>query len=118
MREAQPAVEFILEMVSRVDGLAAFARARRITSLGHELVDDPVEEAAIVVALEAKLHKISAGQWCLLWPQLDVERADRRVQHDLPVRPRLVRVHGQRGHAYRVPEGTGFPTRMPGTREA
>lgn len=58
--EAQARVELVGERAP-VDGLAAGARAGRVTALGQEAADDAVELATIVVALQAQLHKVAHG---------------------------------------------------------
>ena len=108
--EAQPPVELVLEHAFRagalrpalfVDGLAAGARARRVARLRHEVLDHAVEDAAVVVPLHAQLHEVAARQRRLLAPQLDVQRADRGVQHHLALGRRLVGVDRQVGHGRR-----------------
>ncbi len=58
MAEAQARVELVREGAA-VDGLAAGARAGGVAALREEAVDDAVEDAAIVVALQAQLHKVA-----------------------------------------------------------
>ena len=99
VREAQAAVVLILEGLA-VGGLAALAGARRVAGLRHEVLDDAVEDAAVVVALEAELHKVAAGERRLLGPELHVERTNAGVQYDLALGRRLVRVDGQRRHDF------------------
>ena len=70
MREAQPAVELVLEG-GAVDGLAAGARAGRVACLRHELMDHAVDDDTVVVALHAELHEVAAGERRLLGPELD-----------------------------------------------
>jgi hypothetical protein len=97
MREAQPAVEFVLEFGAE-DGLAALARSRGVARLRHEVPDHPVEDAAVIVALEAQLHKVAARHRRLLGPQLDVERPDARMHDHFATGDRLVGVHRERRH--------------------
>jgi len=56
--EAQARVELVREGAA-VDGLAAGARAGGVAALREEAVYDAVEDAAIVVALQAQLHKVA-----------------------------------------------------------
>lgn len=79
---AQPAMELVLE-VAAVDRISAGACARRITCLRHKILDDAMENAAIIVALEAKLDEVAAGERSLLAPELHVKGPDRRVQYHL-----------------------------------
>ena len=43
-----------------VDGLTGVARAGGVARLNHEVLDHAVEEAAVVVPLQAVMHKIPA----------------------------------------------------------
>ena len=61
------------------DGFAARSCPSGITRLCHETLDDAVEDAAIVVTLHTELHKVSAGDGCLLAPKLHIERTEGRV---------------------------------------
>ena len=91
MAELQPAVELVLEGLAP-DRRAALARAGRVAALQHELGDEPVEDRAVVVALERKLYKVAARLRRLLGPKLDVDVAEGRVQDHLALRRRLGRV--------------------------
>lgn len=55
--ELQPGVELVSEGVA-IDGLLARSTARGIPSLGHEVLQDPVKDGPIVVALHAQLHEV------------------------------------------------------------
>ena len=99
MSEAQAPVELVLEGHALEDGRATLAGAGRVTRLSHEVPDHAMEDAPVVIALEAELHKVAAGERRLLGPELDVERTDRRVQDTLPIRRRLRRVDVQVSHA-------------------
>lgn len=65
--EAQSRVELIFEGLAP-NGLTALAGARGVTTLGDELLDHPMENGAIIVALHAELYEIATCFWCLLWP--------------------------------------------------
>ena len=67
--------------------------ASGVSALDEEVLDDAVEEGAVVVALEAELHEVARRLGGLLGPQLDVERASRRLHHHLALRRGLKHVH-------------------------
>ena len=74
--------------------------------MNHEAADDAVEDAVVVVALQAQLHEVSARQRRLLRPQLHFQLPVRRLQHNLPLGRGLHVIdvaHGSRG----VKEGRG-----------
>jgi hypothetical protein len=88
------------------------ARAGGVASLNEEVLDDAVEEGAVVVALEAELHEVARRLGGLLGPQLDVERPCRRMYHHLPLRRRLQ--HVDRRH----PEGLLVATAAASTHKS
>ena len=45
--------------------------------------DHPVEDGVVVVPLHTQLHKVPAGQGCLLGPQLNVKLSQRGYHQDL-----------------------------------
>ncbi len=55
-----------------INGLSPQSRVRGVSPLCDEPLDHPVEYAAIVISLEAELHKISTGQWTFPGPQFNV----------------------------------------------
>lgn len=57
MVELQPGVELVGEGVA-IDGLLARSTARGIPTLGHEVLQDPVKNGPVVVALHAQLHEV------------------------------------------------------------
>lgn len=61
--------------------------------MDEEVLDDAVEDGVVVVAFEAELNEVPHGLGRFFRPELDVERAVRRVQHHLPLRRRLQHVH-------------------------
>lgn len=61
--------------------------------MDEEVLDDAVEEGAVVVALEAELHEVARRLGGLLGPQLDIEGAGRRLHHHLALRRGLKHVH-------------------------
>jgi hypothetical protein len=69
------------------------AGASGVAALDEEVLDDAVEEGAVVVALEAELHEVARRLGSLLGPQLDVERTSRRLHHHLALRGGLKHVH-------------------------
>lgn len=76
-----------------VDWVRTSAGAGGVAALNEEVLDDAVEEGAVVVALEAELHEVARRLGGFLGPQLDVERASRRLHHHLPLRRGLKHVH-------------------------
>lgn len=78
-----------------INTFATCAGAGGIAALDEEVLDDAVEDGVVVVALEAELDEVPYGLGRFLRPELDVERAVRRVQHHLPLRRRLQHVHGR-----------------------
>lgn len=65
------------------------AGAGGVTTLDEEVLDDTVEDGVVVIAFKAKLNEVSDGFRSLLWPELNVERTARRVQHHLTLRRRF-----------------------------
>ena len=60
MIELEAGVEFVFEVVS-IYGLASSACACGVAPLYHEVLDDPMEDCAPIVALHAELDKIAHG---------------------------------------------------------
>ena len=52
--------------------LASFPGACGVTALHHEAFDNPVEEGAIIVTLQAELKEVAASTWCLLCPKVNL----------------------------------------------
>ena len=72
MRKLQPLVELILKILP-IDTLTALPTATRISALHHEVLDDPVENSLVVVALHAKLDEIATGTRRLTSPEIDFQ---------------------------------------------
>lgn len=70
----QLGVNLVLELVA-VDAAAAAAGAGRVAALDHEVLDDAVEDGAVVVAALGKLRKVLARLGRMLAVQLNHERA-------------------------------------------
>ncbi len=86
-RKPQPRVQLVAERLS-VHRLPAEAGPRRVARLDHQIGDHAVEEAAVVVALEAELHEVADGLGGLLGPEFDVDVARGGVQDHLRERGR------------------------------
>ena len=56
---------------SRVDGFTPIASICRIAALYYETGHETVEEGTIVVAIEAMLKEVAAGEGCLLGEELE-----------------------------------------------
>jgi len=64
-------VKLILEVAgAAVNALTALSRPRRVPSLYHEPLYDPVKQGAVVVALKAKLYEVPTCFRGLLSPQV------------------------------------------------
>jgi hypothetical protein len=59
----------------------------------HELGDNPMEDGAVVIAIERVLNEVAACQWSFLRPQLNVDVTKGRVKADLSIRRRFQIVH-------------------------
>ena len=66
-REAQAVDELILNRIAR----AARARARRITALNHEAIDDAVEDNAVIESLLCQVDEVLRRDWRLILKKLD-----------------------------------------------
>jgi hypothetical protein len=64
-------------------------RARRVTGLDHEALDDAVEDDVVVVAFQAQLHEVAACLGRLLGPKLQLHVTSAGDQHHLARRGRL-----------------------------
>lgn len=60
---------------SGIDRFAPFARCRRIPALDDETGHEAVEQGAVVVAIEAVLEEVAAGEGGLLGEELEEEIA-------------------------------------------
>ena len=92
MVELDPAVQLVLERLA-VHRFATAAGAGGVPCLDHEVLDDPVPDDAVVVALQAELHEVAARLRTLLRPELDLDLAMARGHQDLALRGRLQLVH-------------------------
>ena len=75
--------------------LAALPRPCRVPRLNHEVLDDPVPHAAVVVAVQTKLHEIATRFRALLGPQLDFDLAMRGGEQNLALGGGLELVHAR-----------------------
>ena len=111
-------MELILEATT-VDRFATVASASRVAALHHKVLDDAMEDGAVVVALEAQLHKVATRLGRLLGPQLDIQRTDRGVQYELAGGRWLGDVRTRHGGKERACDGwrasTTMMTREPAT---
>lgn len=72
--EFQASVEFIFEWCTAVVGaLSAETCPCWVTCLGHEILDDAVKDAAIVVVFQTQLHEVTTCQRAFTTEQLDVK---------------------------------------------
>ena len=74
-----------------VDGRAAGARARRVARLRHEVLDHAVEDQAVIVAFETKLHKITARERRLVGKELDLSHTHTHTHTHKHTKPRMQR---------------------------
>ena len=75
-------MELIFEMLT-VDGLSSCACSCRISALDHEARNDPMEDAAIVVVIEAVLYEVTRGERGFSRPKFYLNFSMRGDEYDL-----------------------------------
>ena len=91
MRESQPLVKLIHEGLS-VDAFSAGAGPSRIASLYHEVLDHPMKNGPVVIALKAKLDEVAAGSRRLTSPEINLDLPIIRLKYDFRRSGRLLRL--------------------------
>lgn len=84
---------------SRVDGFAPTASIRGIAALYYKTRHETVEQRPVVIAIEAVLEEVAAGEGCLLCEELEGEVAGCGCQENFGGGWRLEIVDG--GHFFR-----------------
>eukprot|EP00982_Pelagococcus_subviridis_P013663 31270-Pelagococcus_subviridis.AAC.11 len=90
--ELDPGVQLIFEGFA-VDRVPALAGARGVAGLDAKVFDDSMEDAVLVVALQAQLDEVPARLRGFLRPELDLYLAMARREQHLPLGRRLELVH-------------------------
>lgn len=71
------------------EGEGTCASGGGIAALDEEAFDDAVENGVVEVAFETKLNEVPNSLRSLLGPELDVQRAVRRLYYHFPFRRRF-----------------------------
>lgn len=90
--ELQPGVELVYERMA-VYALASLPCACRVTRLNHEVFNNSVEDAFVIVTFEAQLHEIPASFRRLTAPKLDLDISVVCLEHDLAGSRWLLIIH-------------------------
>jgi hypothetical protein len=91
--ELEARMELIQKGLAPVDAFAARARASRVSTLDHEVLDDPVEDGLVVVALEAELDEVATRSGGFLAPEVDLDLAVVGGEDDFGIRGRLLSIN-------------------------